>query len=123
MQFLSLFTSSLPPAAPSPEMMAKMGAMIEKSMKDGTLIATGGLMNRSTGMLVTQKDGEITVLDGEVPNSSLMPAGGWAILQGPSREAVLDGILRDGQRRTGRAALSRSFFSASTPQVHCSTHG
>jgi hypothetical protein len=92
MQFLSLFTSSLPPAPPSPEHMAQMGEMIDRSMKAGTLISTDALMNRSTGMLVTFKDGEFDVQDGEVPNSSLMPAGGWAILQGPSREAVLSGI-------------------------------
>lgn len=92
MQFLSLFTSTLPPSPPSPEHMAAMGELMDRSMKAGTLIATGGLMNRSTGMLVTLKDGEFTVQDGEVPNSSLMPAGGWAILQGPSREAVLEGI-------------------------------
>jgi hypothetical protein len=92
MQFLSLFTSALPPAPPSPEHMAAMGELMDRSIKAGTLISTGAFLNRSTGMLVTQKDGKIEVHDGEVPNSSLMPAGGWAILQGPSREAVLEGI-------------------------------
>jgi hypothetical protein len=93
MQFLSIFTSAKPAnTMPSQEEMAAMGALMEKSMKDGTLIVTGALMNRSTGMLVTQKDGKFEVQDGEVPDSSLMPASGWAILQGPSREAVVEGL-------------------------------
>ena len=92
MQFLSLFTSTLPPSPPSPEHMAAMGELMDRSMKAGTLIATGALLNRSTGMLVTLADGKFDVQDGDVPHSSLMPASGWAVLQGPSREAVLEGI-------------------------------
>lgn len=93
MRFLSLFTPAQTHSGPpSAEHMAQMGALIRKSMAAGTLIATGALMNRSTGMLVTRKDGRIDAVDGEVAHSSLMPASGWAILQGPSREAVLDGI-------------------------------
>ncbi len=54
----------------------------------GVLESTGGIMNRSSAMKVSLKDGQYVVEDGEVAGSSLMPAAGYAVLNAPSREAL-----------------------------------
>ena len=90
MLFLSLYTPAVPPSGPpSQEMMAAMGKLIEDMSKAGVLVTTGGLMSRNTGMKVTRKNGSYTVEDGPVAGSSLMPAGGYALLRVNSREELV----------------------------------
>src|SRR3954469_1999716 len=89
MKFLSLYTPANPPQGmPSPELMAKMGELIQRMSAAGVLESTGGIMNRSTGMKVTLANGKFTVEDGDIAGSSLMPAGGYAVLVADSREAL-----------------------------------
>jgi hypothetical protein len=93
MKFLSLYTASATPGGmPSQEHMAAMGALMEKWMKSGALKETGGLMNRSTAMKATLKDGAFTVEDGEIVGHSLMPASGFAVLEFATREDLAAGL-------------------------------
>ena len=85
MRFLSLWhpdPASLT-GAPSAETMAKMGALIEKMTKDGTLVATGGLA--PAGTRVKRAGEKVTVSEG--PSK---PIGGFAIFEVRSREHVLE---------------------------------
>jgi hypothetical protein len=89
MQFLSLFTGTQS-GPPDPEHMQAMGKYMDESFASGVLVATGGCMNRSTGMKATRKDGKFSTVDGDIPGSSLMPVGGWAVLNVTSREHLAE---------------------------------
>jgi len=90
MKFLSIF--SKPPSEvgpPSPEMMAKMGALIEKGMKDGWLLATEGVQAPQAGFRVQSRRGRTTVVDGPFAESKEV-LGGYALIEAPSREAMIE---------------------------------
>ncbi|HUN26758.1 MAG TPA: hypothetical protein VMU67_10645 [Steroidobacteraceae bacterium] len=90
MQFLSLFTPAVPPhAPPDPAHMAQMGKLMEDMVKAGVLVATGGIKSRNTGMKITRRNGTVTVEQGPVNGSSLMPAAGYALLRAKSREELV----------------------------------
>jgi hypothetical protein len=90
MQFLSLYTPAVPPQGPpSQEHMAKMGKLVEDMSKAGVLITTGGIMSRNTAVKVSYRNGTSTVEDGPIAGSSLMPAGGFAVLRVNSREELV----------------------------------
>ena len=93
MLFLSLYTSAVPPSGPpSAEHMAAMMSLIEELSATGVLVTTGGILSRETGMKVTRKDGKYSVENGPVAGSSLMPAGGYALLRVASRDELVKHI-------------------------------
>jgi hypothetical protein len=78
------YRQSPPPAA----LMEAMGKFVEKSLKDGTLADTGGLLPSKEGVRVRLARGKITVTDGPFTESKEV-IGGWAILNASSKaEAV-----------------------------------
>ena len=78
------YRASSPPQA----LMEAMGKFVEKSLKDGTLVDTGGLPPSKDGVRVRLKNGKITVTDGPFSESKEV-IGGFAILQTASKaEAV-----------------------------------
>jgi len=78
------YRASSPPQA----LMEAMGKFVEKSLKDGTLVDTGGLLPSKDGVRVRLKNGKITVTDGPFSESKEV-IGGFAILQTASKaEAV-----------------------------------
>ena len=73
-----------PPAA----LMEAMGKFVEKSLKDGSLVDTGGLLPSKDGVRVRLAKGKITVTDGPFAETKEV-IGGWAILKADSKaEAV-----------------------------------
>jgi hypothetical protein len=93
MRFLSLYIpASIPSGPPDAAHMAKMGKLIEDMMQAGVLVATDGIMSRNTGMKVTRNQDKFTVDNGPVAGSSLMPAGGYAVLNVTSREELVKHI-------------------------------
>jgi Glycosyl hydrolase family 92/YCII-related domain len=66
-----------PPAA----LMEAMGKFVEKSLKDGVLVDTGGLLPSKDGVRVRLANGKITVMDGPFTESKEV-IGGWAIAMG-----------------------------------------
>src|SRR5580698_2193290 len=73
-----------PPAA----LMEAMGKFVGKSLKDGTLVDTGGLLPSKEGVRVRLANGQINVTDGPFSESKEV-IGGWAILKaGTKAEAV-----------------------------------
>ena len=91
MKYLSFIRSSekyreaTPPAA----LMEAMGKFIAKSMKEGVLVDTGGLLPSKEGVRLRIAKGKLTVTDGPFTESKEV-IGGWAILQGDTREKVLE---------------------------------
>ncbi len=78
------YRQSGPPAA----LMEAMGKFVEKSMKDGTLVDTGGLLPSKEGARVRLANGKITVTDGPFSESKEV-IGGWAILELKSKEDAI----------------------------------
>lgn len=76
--------ASPPPAA----LMEAMGKFVEKSLKDGTLVDTGGLLPSKDGVRVRLANGRITVTDGPFSESKEV-IGGWAILNARSKEEAI----------------------------------
>ena len=74
------YRESEPPAA----LMEAMGKFVEKSLKDGILVDTGGLLPSKDGVRVRLGNGEITVIDGPFTESKEV-IGGWAILKVDSK--------------------------------------
>ena len=64
-----------------------MGAFVEKALKDGSLVDTGGLLPSKDGLRVRLEDGTITVTDGPFTETKEV-IGGWAILQGTREQVV-----------------------------------
>jgi hypothetical protein len=78
------YRASPPPAA----LMEAMGKFVERSMKDGTLVETGGLLPSAEGVRIRLANGKLTVTDGPFTESKEV-IGGWAILKAETRaEAV-----------------------------------
>jgi hypothetical protein len=74
-----------PPPAP---LMEAMGKFVEKSLQDGTLVDTGGLLPSKDGARVRLAGGRITVTDGPFSESKEV-IGGWAILNAGSKAEAI----------------------------------
>ena len=73
---------------PPPALMEAMGHFVEKSLKDGTLVDTGGLLPSKEGVRVRLAHGKITVTDGPFSESKEV-IGGWAILNAASKAEAI----------------------------------
>src|SRR5258708_13027306 len=71
---------------PPPALMEAMGKFVQKSLKKGTLVDTGGLLPSKDGVRVRLVNGKITVTDGPFSESKGV-IGGWAIFKTDSRAA------------------------------------
>lgn len=69
---------------PPPALMEAMSTFVERSLKDGTLVDTGGLLPSKDGFRVRLANGKITLTDGPFSESKEV-IGGWAILSVDSR--------------------------------------
>jgi len=78
------YRQSSPPAA----LMEAMGKFVQKSLQDGTLVDTGGLMHSREGALVRLAKGKITVTDGPFTEAKEV-IGGWAILETDSKAEAI----------------------------------
>ena len=78
------FRHSGPPAA----LMEAMGKFVQKSLQDGTLVDTGGLLPTEEGARVRLAGGKITVTDGPFTESKEV-IGGYAILNVASKAEAL----------------------------------
>jgi hypothetical protein len=83
-------------SAPSPELMAKMGALIEEMTQAGVLQETGGLKGTKYGARIHFDGPNRSVLDGPFAESKELVAG-YAIVELPSKAAAIDWALRFGE--------------------------
>ncbi len=73
-----------PPAA----LMEAMGKFAPRSMKEGTLVDTGGLLPSKDGFRVRLAKGDLNVTDGPFSETKEV-IGGWAILNCASKEEAV----------------------------------
>ena len=73
-----------PPAG----LMKAMGEFVQRSLKNGSLVDTGGLLPSKDGVLISLRKGEITVKDGPFTESKEV-IGGWAIIKADTKEEAV----------------------------------
>jgi hypothetical protein len=73
---------------PPPALMDAMGQFVQRSLKDGTLVETGGLLPSKDGVRVRLASGKITMTDGPFTESKEI-IGGWAILKADSKAEAI----------------------------------
>jgi hypothetical protein len=73
---------------PPPALMEAMGKFVERSLKEGTLVDTGGLLPSKDGVRVRLAKGKITVTDGPFSESKEV-IGGWAIVKADSKAEAI----------------------------------
>lgn len=78
------FRESGPPRA----LLEAMGQFVQQSLKDGTLVDTGGLLPSKDGVRVRLAKGKISVKDGPFTETKEV-IGGWAILKTDSKAEAL----------------------------------
>ena len=89
MRFLSIYKSAETGQPPTQEEMGRMGALIEKFMKTGELVATEGCLPTTLGARVRKDGSKVTVKDGPFTESKEV-VGGFAILQARSKEHAIE---------------------------------
>ena len=90
MKYLSFIRSSekYRETPPPPALMAAMGEFVQKSLRDGTLVDTGGLLPSKDGLRLRLSGGKINGTDGPFTESKEI-IGGWAILNASSKAEVV----------------------------------
>jgi hypothetical protein len=89
MRYLSIFKAPERNAPPSLDEISRMEALIQKSMREGTLIATEGCLPSALGVRVRKSGNAITVTDGPFTEAKEV-VGGFAILEARSKEHVIE---------------------------------
>ncbi|HET7539926.1 MAG TPA: YciI family protein [Polyangiaceae bacterium] len=89
MRFISIYTHAPVSGPPSPEMMQKMGTLVEEGMKAGWLIATEGVHGQGVCLRVSSKQGELSVTDGPFTEAKEV-LGGYALIEARDRAHVLE---------------------------------
>jgi hypothetical protein len=88
MRFMSIVTSSHPPAPPPPEMMEAMGKLADREIKAGRMVDTGGLTPLALGAQVRITDGQLSVVDGPFVEAKEV-IGGYAIFELRNKEEAV----------------------------------
>ena len=79
---------SLRDGGPPPALMEAMGRFVQKSLQDGSLVDTGGLLPSKDGFRLRLAKRAVTVIDGPFTESKEV-IGGWAILNVSSKEEAV----------------------------------
>jgi hypothetical protein len=82
-----------PAEGPSPELMERMGELIEEMTKAGVMLDTAGLTPTSDGTRVTWSGGKISCTDGPFTESKEV-IGGYALLQAKDKGEALEWTKR-----------------------------
>ncbi|MDL5203292.1 YciI family protein [Streptomyces sp. ALI-76-A] len=85
--------STAPAEGPSPELMRRMGELIEEMTKSGVLLDTAGLTPTAQGTRVLWEGGGISVTDGPFTESKEV-VGGYAIMQCKDKAEALEWTRR-----------------------------
>jgi hypothetical protein len=89
MRFLSIWKAVETKTPPSSDEMERMGQLIEKMSRDGTLIGTEGCLPSALGARVRRTGKRVTVTDGPFTESKELIAG-FALLEADSKEHAIE---------------------------------
>ncbi|MFC0846683.1 MULTISPECIES: YciI family protein [Streptomyces] len=82
-----------PAEGPSPELMERMGHLIEEMTKAGVLLDTAGLTPTAQGTRVTWSGGQLSTTDGPFTESKEV-IGGYALLQCKDKAEAIEWTKR-----------------------------
>ncbi|CAM5502074.1 MULTISPECIES: YciI family protein [Streptomyces] len=85
--------ASAPAEGPSPELMRRMGELIEEVTKAGVMLDTAGLLPSAQGTRVHWEGGRISVTDGPFTEAKEV-VGGYAIMQCKDRAEAIEWTTR-----------------------------
>ncbi|MET9501275.1 YciI family protein [Streptomyces sp. NPDC006622] len=85
--------TNMPADGPSPELMERMGELIEEITKAGVMLDTAGLLPSAQGTRVHLNGGEISVTDGPFTETKEV-VGGYAIMQCKDRAEAMEWAKR-----------------------------
>jgi hypothetical protein len=91
MRFLMYSVDEVPPAPPTPEMLAEVGKFTEETKRAGVLLATGGLGMGSTR--VRNAGGKVTVTDGPFTETKEL-TGGFALVECKTKDEAIEWARR-----------------------------
>ena len=75
-------------AGPPPALLDAMGRFVQKSLQDGSLVDTGGLLPTKDGFRLRLSKGAISMTDGPFSETKEV-IGGWAIINADSKDEAL----------------------------------
>lgn len=75
--------------APSEQLMADMGKLIEEMTRSGQLISTAGLRPTAEGVRVRLRRGKLSMTDGPFTETKEV-IGGYAIVEAKSKEEAIE---------------------------------
>ena len=85
--------SNLPAEGPSPELMQRMGELLEEITKAGVMLDTAGLLPSAQGTRAHLKGGDVSFTDGPFTESKEV-VGGYAIMQCKDKAEALEWAKR-----------------------------
>ena len=88
MRFLSIVKSAENQGPPPQALMDAMAKLTEDSLRDGSLVQTGGLSASSTGARLRVSGGKLTVTDGPFTEAKEVLGGYWMIQVKSRAEAI-----------------------------------
>src|SRR5712692_5330675 len=89
MRFLSIVKASENQGPPPQALLDAMAKLTEDSLRDGSLVQTGGLSASSTAARVRISGGKLMVTDGPFAEAKEV-VGGYAVLEAKSRAEALE---------------------------------
>jgi hypothetical protein len=89
MRFLSIVKSAEDQGPPPQALLDAMAKLTEDSLRDGSLVQTGGLSASSMGARLRVSGGRLTVTDGPFSEAKEV-VGGYAVLEAKSRDEALE---------------------------------
>src|SRR2546426_7502473 len=93
MRSLAMGKSAENQGPPPQALLDAMAKLTEDSLRDGSLVQTGGLSASSTGARLRVSGGKLTVIDGPFAEAKEV-VGGYAVLEAKSREEALEAARR-----------------------------
>jgi hypothetical protein len=88
MRYFSIIRADESQGVPPQALMDAMDQYVAKTLKNGTVVSTGGLAPSAAGTRIRIKAGRITVSDGPFAETKEV-IGGYAVLAGDNREDVI----------------------------------
>ena len=88
MQFLMTVKSDRSQTPPTPELLAAIGELTERTMKAGVMLQTGGMQMDAQATALSLADGKVRVTDGPFAEAKEL-VGGYALVEVKSREEAL----------------------------------
>ena len=92
-RFLSIVKSAENQGAPPQALLDAIGKLTEDSLKDGSVVSTGGLGTTGTAVRMRIVKGKITATDGPFTEAKEV-IGGFAILEAPSKREAIEATRR-----------------------------